>query len=136
MFIERGLGRPIARVIEKSLDDHMGARFEEAFRGHLRRLAAEGGLGGEVVAIGPWWRDQPPVEIDAVALSGRSRVATLVGEAKWARAVDAPRLVQSLTRGAEALPRVADELRVAIAARETIREPGDALAITAADIFA
>jgi len=134
--IERGLGRPIARVIEKGLDDHMGARFEEAFRMHLRRLAAAGGLGGEVVAIGPWWRDQPPTEIDAVALSGRGRTATLIGEAKWGRAIDAPRFVHSLTRAAEALPNVADDVRLALAARETIREPGDTLAITAADIFA
>jgi hypothetical protein len=133
--IERGLGRPILRVIEKSLDDHMGARFEEAFRGHLRRLAAAGELGGAVVAIGPWWRDQPPVEIDAVVLSGRSRTATLVGEAKWARAVDAPRLTHAMRRAADALPNVANDVRLAIAARETIREPGDALAITAADIF-
>lgn len=133
--IERGLGRPILRVIEKSLDDHMGARFEEAFRGHLRRLAAAGELGGAVVAIGPWWRDQPPVEIDAVVLSGQSRTATLVGEAKWARAVDAPRLTHAMRRAADALPNVANDVRLAIAARETIREPGDALAITAADIF-
>lgn len=134
--IERGLGRPIARVVEEGLDDHMGPRFEEAVRHHLRRMAADGGLGGEVVAIGQWWRDQPSVEIDAVALSGRSRMATLVGEVKWARAVDAPPLTRRLARCAEALGNVADDLQLAIAARETVRDPGDALAITAADVFA
>lgn len=133
--IERGLGRPIARVIEAGLDDHMGPRFEEAFRIHLRRIAADGGLGGEVVAIGPWWRDRPPVEIDAVVLSGRSRAATLLGEAKWARSVDGSQLARRLERAAEALPRVDENLRFAVAARETVREPGDVLAITAADVF-
>jgi hypothetical protein len=41
----------------------------------------------EIVDIGGWWRDAPPVEIDAVALAGRSREAVLLGEAKWSRRV-------------------------------------------------
>ncbi len=134
--IERGLGVPIARVIEQGLDDHMGARFEEALRMHLRRMAAAGGFGGEVVAVGAWWRDQPPVEIDAVALSGRGRLATVAGEAKWARSVDARRPLARLARATEALPNAADELQLVIAARETVHNPGAALTITAADIFA
>lgn len=134
--IERGLGRGVAAVIERSLDDHMGARFEEAFRIHLRRLAAAGVLGPEVVAIGPWWRDQPSVEIDAVALSGRDRVATLVGEAQWTRAVDGRQLAARLRRGAEALPHAADELTIAIAGRESVHDAHGLLPVTAADIFA
>lgn len=134
--VERGLGRGIARVIEQGLDDHMGARFEEAFRIHLRRLAAAGELGREVVAIGPWWRDRPSVEIDAVALSGRERTATLVGEAKWTRAVDGRRIAARLQRSAEALPRTADQLEIAVAARETVHGAQGLLALTTADIFA
>ena len=133
--IERGLGPTIARVVEGSLDDHMGGRFEEAFRSHLRRLAAAGELGDEVVAIGPWWRDRPAVEIDAVVLAGRSATATLVGEAKWSRSVAAPPLRARLARAAEALPRAADDLRFAIAAREDVRDAGDVLSITATDVF-
>lgn len=133
--IERGLGAPIARVVEQALDDHMGPCFEEAFRRHLRRMAADGTLGDEIVAVGPYWREQPAVEIDAVALSGRSRSATLVGEAKWARSADGPRLSAKLRRAAEHVPAVVEQPRLAICARETVREAGDALTVTAAEIF-
>jgi AAA+ ATPase superfamily predicted ATPase len=133
--IERGLGKAIARVIEQGLDDHMGPRFEDAFRWQLRRMAAAGVLGDEIVAIGPYWRDHPPLEIDAVALQGRGRTAILVGEAKWTRSADGPRLARSLSRGAEALPKVVDDPRLALCAREIVRDPGDALVVTAADMF-
>ncbi len=53
--IERGLGAGILPVLPGDLDRHMGPRFEEAFRSHLRRLAEAGELGPEVVAIGPFW---------------------------------------------------------------------------------
>lgn len=134
--IERGLGMSIARVVEQGLDDHMGGRFEEAFRLHLRRLAAAGELGEDVVAVGPWWRDQPPVEIDAVVLAGRRREAILAGEAKWARAVDGARVSARLARAAEALPRARAPIRLVVAARESVHGSSGALAVTAADIFA
>jgi AAA+ ATPase superfamily predicted ATPase len=133
--IERGLGASVVPVIERTLDDHMGERWEEAFRDHLRRVAAEGGLGEDVVAVGRYWADAPPVEIDAVALAGRSREAVLAGEAKWARTVDGVRLRRELVRKTERLPRRAPEVHLAICAREEVREPGDALAITAREIF-
>ncbi|MGK2937384.1 MAG: ATP-binding protein, partial [Solirubrobacteraceae bacterium] len=84
--IERGLGGPIAGVIEAALDDHLGAPWEEAVRRHVRRMAADGEL-GDVVAVGSWWQDAPPVELDVVALAGRGRAPVLVGEVKWARRV-------------------------------------------------
>ena len=40
----------------------------EAFRAHLRRLAADGTLPPDIVRIGPFWSEHPPVEIDAVPL--------------------------------------------------------------------
>lgn len=43
--IERGLGPSILPVLLAGLDDHMGPRWEEMFRAHLRRLAAGGALG-------------------------------------------------------------------------------------------
>ncbi len=67
----------------------MGPRFEEAFRAHLRRLAANGTLAPDIVRIGPFWSEHPAVEIDAVALAGRGEEAVLLGEAKWARSTDA-----------------------------------------------
>ena len=74
----------------------MGPRWEDAFRAHLRRRAAQNELPRQqIVAIGPWWRDAPAVEIDAVALAGRRR-AVLVGEAKWAREVDGRRIARAL----------------------------------------
>lgn len=133
--IERGLGETILPVLMASIDDHMGSRWEEAFRCHLRRLAAAKELDPQVVAIGPFWR-QGDDEIDAVVLSGRGRQAVLVGEAKWAREVEAPALEAALLQKAAALPKRADDLRVALCARQTVRDPGPrTLAVTADDIF-
>lgn len=136
--IERGLGRSILSVLISDLDDHLGARYEEAFRFHLRRLADAGELGEGIVAVGPFWVEQPEqVEIDAVALAGRGREAVLVGESKWAKREDAARLVRALEQKAQALPRRAETLRYAVCAREDLRNvPVDTLALTAADIFA
>jgi uncharacterized protein len=133
--IERGLGRSILPVLVKELDDHMGSRWEAAFRDHLVRLADAGELGPDVVAIGPWWRDAPPVEIDAVALAGRERRAVLVGEAKWARRVDGERLRRELERKAEAVPRLAPRPRYAVCAREDVTGTDGLLAVTARDAF-
>ena len=135
--IERGLGESILPVLLDSLDDHMGGPWEEAFRGHLRRLAAAGELGDAVVAVGPFWTSAAePTEIDAVALAGRSREAVLLGEAKWAKRVNAPQLRAALERKAAALPRLADEPRYAICGRDRVDDAAGALAVTAADIFA
>jgi uncharacterized protein len=49
--IERGLGSTILPALMGGIDDHMGPRWEEAFRAHLRRLAAAGELDPRVVAI-------------------------------------------------------------------------------------
>ncbi len=134
--IERGLGESILPVLLDSLDDRMGGPWEEAFRAHLRRLAAAGDLGDDVVAVGPFWTSAAdPTEIDAVALAGRKREAVLLGEAKWAKRVSAPQLRAELERKAAALPRMAGKLRYAIAARERVDGADDVLAIAAGDIF-
>jgi hypothetical protein len=136
--IERGLGRSILSVLIRDLDDHVGSRYEEAFRFHLRRLADAGELGEGIVAIGPFWVEQPEqVEIDAVALAGRGRKPVLAGEAKWAKREDANRLVRALEQKTQALPRRAETLRYVVCAREELRNvPAGTLALTAADIFA
>lgn len=135
--IERGLGKSILPVLVDSLDDHMGGPWEAAFRDHLRWRAAEGDLGEGVVAIGPFWTAAAdPGEIDAVALTGRGREAVLVGEAKWARRVDAMRLRSELERKAQALPRQAGDIRYAVCARERVDKADGMLAVTAADVFA
>lgn len=134
--IERGLGQSILPVLLSSLDDHMGGPWEQAFRDHLRRMATAGELGDDIVAVGPFWTSaEDPAEMDAVALAGRRREAVLLGEAKWAKRVNAARLRAELERKAAALPRLANELRYAICARERVNGAGDALAITAEDIF-
>lgn len=134
--IERGLGKTILNAMLTELDDHMGEVWEEALRHHLRRLAAEGELGEDVVAIGRWWKEGGEEEIDAVVLVGRSREAALVGEAKWKKSVDAGPIVRTLERKAESLPRVREPLRFAVSARERVRNPpARALAVTSADIF-
>lgn len=133
--IERGLGSSILPVLEQSLDDHMGGRWEEAFREHIRRLASAGALGEDVVAVGSFWVDRPPVEIDCLALAGRGRAARLVGEAKWSKKVDGAALRRALERKAEALPDVEAAPRFAVAAREEVENADDVLAVTAGDIF-
>jgi len=135
--IERGLGRSILPVLLAAIDDQMGGPWEEAFRDHLRLRAASGDLGPDVVAVGPFWTAaSDPGEIDAVALAGRGREAVLIGEAKWKKRVDATRLRAELERKALGLPRLAPQPRYAICAREIVDRAGDALSITAADIFA
>lgn len=135
--IERGLGKSILPVLIASLNDHMGGPWEEAFRTHLRRLADEKTLGDDIVAVGPFWTaEADPREIDAVALAGRSRTAVAVGEAKWAKRVDGARIRRTLERKAEALPRLADDVRYVACAREAVEVDDDVLAVTAADIFA
>src|SRR5680860_1261033 len=132
--ISRGLGRQILPVLIEQLDAHMGDRWEAAFRQHLLRMAAGGELGEQIVDVGRWWQDAPPVEIDAVALAGRSRRAVLLGEAKWARRVNGAALRAELETKAEALPELSDEVAYAIGARE--RVDGDGIvAITASDVF-
>ena len=135
--IGRGLGSQVAPVLARQLDDHMGERWEEAFREHLVRLAARGDLGEEIVDIGRWWRDSPPVEIDAVALAGRGRTPVLVGEAKWAKRVDARRVARDLERKAEGLPGLdtAAPLRFAVAARERVDNAEGMVAVTAEEVF-
>jgi AAA+ ATPase superfamily predicted ATPase len=134
--IERGLGKTVMNAVLAELDDHMGAVWEEAFRDHLRRLAAEGALGDDVVAVGRWWKETGEAEIDAVVLAGRSHEATLVGEAKWAKVIDARPVLRTLERKAQGLPRVRHPLRLAICAREQLRDvPAGSFRVTAADIF-
>lgn len=134
--IERGLGRSILTPLLQQLDDHMGPRWEEAMRQHLRQLAAEGALGEGIVRLGAFWSVRPPVEIDAVALAGRSEEAVLVGEAKWSRTADGARILAELQRKATALPRLSDHVRYAIGARERISHATpETLCLTATDIF-
>ena len=134
--IERGLGATIIDSISGSLDDHMGPRWEEAFREHLRALAQRGELQPDVVAVGPFWTGAGSVEIDAVVLAGRAREAVLVGEAKWARQVDGSPIARELAAKARSLSRVREPLRYAVAARESVRPAEDVLPVTAAEVFA
>jgi len=136
--IERGLGRSILPVLKAGLNDFLGARYEEAFRSHLRLLAEQGQLADDVIAIGPFWTsDSQPVEIDAVALAGRAREAVLLGECKWARKVDGRRIRRTLEQKASALPRLREPLRFAVCAREAVDNvEADMLPVTAFDIFA
>jgi AAA+ ATPase superfamily predicted ATPase len=135
--IDRGLGPSILPVLLENLGDHLGPRWEDAFRKHLIYLANQGSLGQGIVAIGPFWTSGPAqVEIDAVALAGRSQTPVLVGEAKWTRHVNAERIRRELERKAESLPGRVPSLRYAICARERVDGAPDDLCITAADIFA
>jgi hypothetical protein len=134
--IDRGLGGPAAKAIERALDDAMGWPWEEAFRWHLRRLIETGDLRDDVVALGPWWKADNSVEIDAVGLAAESREAVLLGEAKWARSVDARQVVAGLERGSVELPRRAGAPVYAVCARADVRDlqPG-VMGVTATDIF-
>jgi AAA+ ATPase superfamily predicted ATPase len=134
--IEQGLGPSILKPLSERVDDHMGGRWEDAFRTHLRRLAAAGELAPDIVRVGAFWSDRPPVEIDAVALAGREETAVLAGESKWARRADAGRIVGEMRHKTSALPRVAENIQYAVCAREHLtNRPAGVLALTAMDIF-
>lgn len=132
--IERGLGNTIMPALMAELDDHLGSSWEDAFRAHLRRLAADGRLAPDVVAVGRWWDAHD--EIDAVVLAGRRREAVMIGETKWQRTVSASRILRVLADRARLLPRVRDPLTFAVGAREQVNDADqDVVAVTAKDIF-
>lgn len=134
--IERGLGAPVARLLQQGLDDAMGRPWEDAFRRHIVREAAAGRLRDDIIAVGPWWNADSSVEIDAVGLAGRSRKPALVGEAKWSRTANAQDLVRSLERKSEWLPGVRGRPQQLVCAREELRDvPPGVTRVTAADIF-
>jgi AAA+ ATPase superfamily predicted ATPase len=134
--IDRWLGKTILNALIADLDDHMGPWWEEAFRQHLRRMVARGDLGSEVVAVGPYWSDgRDPVEIDAVVLAGRSRKAILVGEAKWAKAMNGERVLRSLKEKARRLPATVDALVYTACAREKVSSATGLRTFTARHIF-
>lgn len=67
----------------------------------------------------------------------RARVPVLVGEAQWARRVDARRIIAGLIMKAAALTPDPGGLRLTVCAREEISGQGpDTLCVTAAEIFA
>ncbi|NAZ80269.1 ATP-binding protein [Kineococcus sp. R8] len=135
--IERGLGESILPVLIDGLDDASGLPWEVAVRDHVRRLAAQGAFGPEVVAVGPWWRGDGADEIDVVALAGRQRRPVLVGEVTWRRDVDGDRLVRSLRVKAAALDVDPEDLQFLVAGRDSVTFRAEAgTAITAADVFA
>jgi hypothetical protein len=119
-----------------ALDDVMGWPWEEAFRWHLRRMIEAGELRDDIVAVGPWWTADSSVELDAVGLAGRGGEAVLVGEAKWARRIDARVVVADLERRGSRLPRRAEVVTYAVCGRSDVGEvPVGTIAVAAADIF-
>jgi AAA+ ATPase superfamily predicted ATPase len=136
--IERGLGDSILTVITQTLDDHLGPRWEDTLRQHVRRLAAAGELGDGIVGVGGWWSDDSAAEIDVVAVAGRGRTPVLAGEAKWARRQHGDRLARQVLAKAQRLPGVPDvnQLKLLVCAREELENvPSDVLGITAHEIF-
>ena len=93
-------------------------------------------LRDDIVALGPWWKADNSVALDAVGLAAESREAVLLGEAKWARSVDARQVVAGLERGGVELLRRAAAPAYAVCAREDVRgrRPGVTV-VTATDIF-
>lgn len=137
--IERGLGASILPVLRLALDDHMADVYEEAFRHHLRALAAASLLPVDepVVAIGPWWDHNSRNEIDALVLAGHGARPAIAGEVKWATSEDARRLVGSLRRKvSDGLRADPDAMVYAVGARSSIVDvPKGVIGFTAADLF-
>jgi len=134
--IERGLGAPVARLLESGLNDDLGAPWEDAFRRHLVREAAAGRLSRDIVALGSWWNEISSVQIDAVGLSGRAHTPVLFGEAKWARSANGAALARALERKADIVPGAAEDRLYALCAREQLRDtPAGVITVTADDIF-
>lgn len=136
--IERGYGQRTIPALRNELDNHLGARYEEAFREYLWRQADTGILGDHIVTIGPWWRSGGQVQIDAVALAQPelTRFPVAVGEAKWSRSVAGPRVKAKLAAKAAALTDAVDQLRYIVCARSMVTQADpDTIVVTAADIF-
>ncbi len=134
--IARGLGREVVdRVILPGLSDYMGEPWEEMCRDHVRRLAAAGALPVDVSTVGRWWNRDNSTEIDVVGLDDRRVV--LAGSVKWAATVSRPEL-QRLQAAAEALPDRAPHVQLVLFARGQVTDvaPGEALTLTASDVFA
>ncbi len=132
--IEAGSLTTVLPNVMASLDDFMGAAWEDAFRDHLALRAEE--IDPETVDIGPWWRGDGQDELDAVALAGRNKSPVLVGEAKWTKRVRAPRLLDRMRAKAAHLVDDPDQLRYAIAARDAVEDaPENVWTMTAADLF-
>lgn len=132
--INRGLGRTVLNAIKESVDDHMGAAWEEAFRDHLR-LRAET-IDPQVVAVGPWWRSGGQDQIDAVVLAGRARRAVAVGEAKWTRSLNGQRAASRLAAKGHAVAPAVEDLRYILCARDAVTgAPAGTLVVTATDVF-
>jgi AAA+ ATPase superfamily predicted ATPase len=142
--IVRGLGHEVVQVVQEQFDDFMGDRWEEAFRAHLTSVAPNDPRLRPVVDVGQFWRQrtspgEDPCQLDAVVLTGRGRLVTLVGEAKWGMSANGLRLVSALRRKAveSGLP-LADHLIYAVCARDTVThiEPtDDVIVVTAQEIF-
>jgi hypothetical protein len=132
--VARGLGREVVdRVVIPGLADYMGEPWEEMCREFIRRKAASGRLPVEVSRVGRWWNQDNSVEVDIVGLRGKEVV--LAGSVKWSRSAGAQEL-RELRRAVEALPERADDVRLAIFAREAIRGVDEAtLAFTAEDLY-
>ena len=131
-----GLGDALLPSLLASIDDQLGGPFEDAARIHLRRMAARGELGPDVVAIGSTWQDNV-AQIDAAVLSGRDRHVALAGEVKWSKAVSGARLARELDRKLDALKlrTEGEDIRLAVVARERVDNAEGLLSLTAADIF-
>jgi AAA+ ATPase superfamily predicted ATPase len=120
--IERGYGQRVMAALAQELDDHMGAPYAEAFREYLWRQAGTGLLGGNIVAIGSWWRTGGQDQIDAVALAQPklTRIPVAVGESKWSTSVSGPRIKATLAAKAAALTDSVDQLRYIVCARSEV----------------
>jgi uncharacterized protein len=133
--IEIGVGRTVVKTLVAGLDDLMGIAWEDAVRAHLRRLSDAGEFGPDVVAVGRQWQDNT-AEIDGVVVAGRQRSVVAVAEAKWAKSVDGSALGRGLVGKLERLNLPTENVRLVVAARESVRSQGDeVLPLTTNEIF-
>ncbi len=83
-LIEGGQGRAVLQRALTRWQTHVADVFENEAREHMVRLVRSGELPSDTI-VGRWWTDRPrQVELDVVAVQGRTWV--LVGEAKWSDA--------------------------------------------------
>lgn len=136
--IDRGLGVKLAPALAEAAERSMGHVWEEAFRAHLRAMAATGDLpvDDEVTHVGPWWDNTGQSEIEALAVTG-SGSPVLAGAVTWEDSADANDLLANLrrkvARGVGAYPH---RLGYAVCARDQLHNvPYDVVGLTAADLF-
>jgi len=116
--LEWGLAEDVLTEVERDLDSHTGIVFEDCCREWLARSSGLQEM-RSFKAIGNWWCNDPPAEID-IAVVDKSRYV-LLGSCKWQRGLLGPGALDQLYDHRALLGAKAARARLVIFARDGFR---------------